>query len=135
MGFLDLPAGFANQKYCGFRALVVVGAGQKRIARRQSVDEPVLDQIVEGAIDRNGRRTPPVRANKPVDHFISAQRLARGAEHVENRLTPGGQIQPCDVIAMTLAIRVIMRVVGAPVFGMRIGRSHGGNIGVVAGGR
>lgn len=118
---------------------MVVGAGQKGVARGQPMHEPVLHEIIERAIDGNGRRTTAVRAHQPVDHFICAQRLPGGAEHVQDRLAAGGQIQPGHMVAMTLAIGVVMggvvRPAGAPLSGMGFSRVHARNIGVVACGR
>ena len=60
----DRAAAFADQKHHEIVAAVIVHAGDERVAAFDAMDEPVLAQEIERAIDRDRRRPAFVRASR-----------------------------------------------------------------------
>src|ERR1700740_767883 len=75
--FADRTAGVADQKRHHGGGVMVVGAGEIGIAALDAMDEAVLHQEIERAIDRD-RRRPRHRFGEFVDHFIGAERPVAG---------------------------------------------------------
>src|SRR5450756_87774 len=69
----DRPAGVADQERHRGCGVVIVGAGEIGVAALDAVDEAVLDQEIERAVDRD-RRRPRHRFGEFLDHFIGPER-------------------------------------------------------------
>src|SRR5258708_3229907 len=74
---LDRPAMIAEQECLHGGELVVMRAGQKRVAAFDAVHEAVFHQEIQRAIDRD-RRRPRHRFGEFVDHLIGAERTVTG---------------------------------------------------------
>ncbi len=73
-GLTHCAACLANQKHDRVAALVIVHAGDEGIAAFDAMDQALLAQEIECAVDSNWRR-PRRAASQPVDQLISAKRL------------------------------------------------------------
>ena len=89
------------------------------------MNEAVFEQVIERAINGDGRGPTARRAGEPVEHVIGAQRPARLAQKVENGAPARRQIQPGHMGPMAFAMRMSMALIlGAPmVMRPRTGRA------------
>src|ERR1700685_704947 len=81
----DRAATLADEKDDEIITGMIVHAGDKGIAALDAMDEAVVAQKFERAIDRDRRR--PRVARQIVDDFVSAERLVTGEQRFEY-LTP-----------------------------------------------
>jgi len=113
--FTHLAAGLANEKGHTRRTIMAMAAGHIGIAGRQPMNEPVLLQKIERAIDRHGGWPFAGGFRHQINHLIGAQRPTRRTELVQHQLAGGGEAQARRRMG-TMAM--VMMVV------------HGGNIGL-----
>ncbi len=92
---------------------MAMAAGHKGVARRQPMDETIFQEIIERSVNRDRRRAAAFGIGQKVDHFISAQRLSGGAEQIKDRLATRRQVEPGYIGAMTLALGVVVVVMGS----------------------
>ena len=71
--FADRSAALANEKHDRVAAGVMMHAGDERVAALDAVDETILAQEVEGAVDCDRRQ--PAMMRQSLDDFIGAKRL------------------------------------------------------------
>ena len=72
------PQDFANQERHHRAAVVIVRAGEERIAALDAMHEAIRHQEIERAIDRD-RRRPRTAGGGRIDDFVGAQRLVAAA--------------------------------------------------------
>ena len=101
--------------------VMVMRAGQKRVAAFDAVDEAVFHQEIQRAVDRD-RRRPRHRLGEFVDHLIGAERTVAGQQRLQH-LTPdrGEFLRPlgADLLGMRDGVRGAAAVIV-------IGRGKGG---------
>jgi hypothetical protein len=81
--FTDQAATLAYQKCNGCARVVVMSAGEKRVAAFDAMDEAVGDQKIERAIYRDRGRARH-RFGEFVDHFIGAERTMAGQQCLQH---------------------------------------------------
>ena len=81
--FAHRSAGLANQKRHNRRLIVIMSAGQKRVTAFDAVDQTVVHQKIQRAVDGNRRRTRHC-LGKFVDHFIGTERPMARQQRTQN---------------------------------------------------
>src|ERR1700686_619431 len=78
----DRAATLADEKYDEILTGVIVHAGDEGIAALDAVDEAVVAQKIERAVNRNRRRARIAR--QVIDDFVGAERLVTGEQRFEH---------------------------------------------------
>ena len=107
--FADGAATVADQENGGLVGPMAVIAGHEGVAGGEAMHQPLLDQKIQGPIDRDRRRALAGSGRKAVDHLIGAQRTARRAQLIQHPPTGGREIDPMAMGAGRImrAMRVI----------------------------
>ena len=92
MRFADRAATLAQQEHDAVAGLVMMQAGDERVAAGDAVHEAMLEQKVERAVDRNRRRARP-DLGKPVHDLVGAERAVAGRQRVEHLAADRRQAQ------------------------------------------
>jgi hypothetical protein len=74
---------FADQEHDRVTAVVIVHAGDKRIAALDPVHEPLLAKKIQRAIDRDWRG-PPAALGQPVDEFVGPERVMARQQRLQH---------------------------------------------------
>src|SRR4051812_15377914 len=78
-GFADRAAALANKKHHQVAGRVGMNAGDEGVAALDAVDETVLTQELQGAVDGDWRRAGPLR-RQPLHDLIGADGLMAGEQ-------------------------------------------------------
>ncbi len=82
--FVDAAASLANQKGDEIVRPVAVRAGDKGVAARQAMHEPLLDQELERSLDVNVLEAATAPDRGRVCDVVSPQRPVRGVKRLQN---------------------------------------------------
>jgi hypothetical protein len=87
----NLAANIANEKHDRLLLSVPMAAGEKGIAGRKPVHEPIFEQKIQRPIDRNRSRPLAGRLRYPIDHLVGPKRAAFPGKDLKNTPPPRGQ--------------------------------------------
>lgn len=118
---VDAATGLADQEGDNVAGAVTVQAGDIGIARAQAVHEPLLDQEIQGAIDRDRRETPATGRRNAIGQIIGADRAMVGMQGLQGLATDRRQSQAA-LPAELLGARQRFRGMTLVILGMATGR-------------
>lgn len=88
-----------------------MSAGHKRVAGGEPVYKPMLQKIIERAVNRNWRGSPAIGGSQLFNHVVGAQGRRRSAKQIEDGLAPRRQVQPFHMGAVASTTGVVMMLV------------------------
>ncbi len=91
-GFVDTAAGAADQEDNAFAGGVVVCAGNEGVAARDAMDEPLLHEEIEGAVDRDGS-DPFAGCAEPFGDVVGALRPAGLGDGLQDLAAQGRELE------------------------------------------
>lgn len=117
---VDAAAGLADQEGDDLVGAVAVQAGEIGVAGREAVDEALLDEEIERAIDRDRREAAPAGRRHPVREVIGAHGAMVGMQRLEG-LAPDRRQAQAALAAKPLGTRQRVRGVQSVIMGMATG--------------
>jgi hypothetical protein len=116
----------ANQERHHRGLVMIMRAGEERIAAFDTVDQAVLHQKIESAVDRD-RRRPRHRFGEFVDHLIGAERTVARQQRLQHLAPDRGEfLRPprADLFRMRHRVRGAEAVIVVRRGKCRLGQGH-----------